>query len=417
MASRAARFRARFSLGTAGHHIVRAVPDPHRPRPVRRVLPLLAVASLAAACGGRAARPPAVAVHRSVVVVGIELPLAGPGAADGAQVLRGAQLAAAQADAAGGVLGRQLQVVARTDGGRMSLARAVAGLLRLHPVAVVGPTDGAASAAAAVLVRRAGVAYVSLAAGGAVPPGAVTATWTDDQLARVEAAEVTEVMRAHRVAVVEDAAAPAAGVVAAMTPLLGQAGVALAAPVPLAPTGDPVTTVRQAVAGRPDAVLLAGAPGEAAALAAAAGAAGMGGRCVVVAAPAAPSPADAGAGTGCVAGGVPPVAALPGGPAFAAAFQDRFHATPGPWAAFGDDALRMLIAALRSAGSADAARVDDALVHSAGVAGVTGDITLDPATGERRVAPLAVLDLGAAGTGGVDPPWASFAAWPPLPAG
>jgi branched-chain amino acid transport system substrate-binding protein len=241
----------------------------------------------------------------------------------------------------------------------------------------------------------------------------VSVTYTDGQLAAVEAQEIVGVLHAGSVVLVEDPSSPAAAVDGDLEMLLRRAGVRVDAPVPLAQSGDPSATLSSAAARHADVVVVAAAPDRDGALTAAAAHAGLGGRCLVVEIGPAAQSVDPGPGTGrCLAGGVPPLASLPGGTRYSAAYTARYHLSPGPWGAFAHDAVTAVVDALRRAGAADPRRLGTALGVTTGVAGATGDLTIEPTTGDRRVPPLAVLDLDAGRGSRVDRAWADFAGWP-----
>jgi branched-chain amino acid transport system substrate-binding protein len=378
------------------------------------VVAVAAIVTLTAACGP----PPRKPAERGPqpLTVGVEATLSGPGALAGADALRGAQLAAAQEDAAGGVDGRPVRVVEADDGGRQSqVRRSMSRLLSARPLAVIGPLDPGRSAEAAALARRAGLPFLGLAPGATAGAGPEL-TWTSSQLAAVDSDEVVAVLHARRVALVEDPSSSAAAVASDLVGLLGPAGVSVGTPIVLPASGDAGPALSVAAAGRPDLVVIAAAADRAGALVTAAGTAGVGGRCLLVAAPPPPPATRAASGADhCLGGGVPPLASLPGGPRYAAAYTARYHQPPGPWGAFAADAVTLVADAARQ-GAVSRVQLAGALASAAGASGITGDLSLDGATGERRLPPVAVLDLDAAGVTGVDPAWLAFAAWPPASA-
>jgi branched-chain amino acid transport system substrate-binding protein len=60
------------------------------------------------------------------------------------------------------------------------------------------------------------------------------------------------------------------------------------------------------------------------------------------------------------------------------AFQAKFGMVPSKFSAHAYDAVSMIVAAIKRAGSADRAKVRDALAETKKFPGVTGDITIDP---------------------------------------
>ena len=102
----------------------------------------LAVATLAAAGVAAAALAPlpAVAGDAGTIVIALEAPLTGSQSANGKDMLRGAQLAAKQVNARGGVLGRKVKIVGVDDKANPDLgAQAVQKAQAAGAVAVIGP--------------------------------------------------------------------------------------------------------------------------------------------------------------------------------------------------------------------------------------------------------------------------------------
>jgi len=63
---------------------------------------------------------------------------------------------------------------------------------------------------------------------------------------------------------------------------------------------------------------------------------------------------------------------------FVTSFKNRWHETPDAMAALGYDATKILIDAIRRAGSDDPKAIRDSLATTRGFSGITGNITLDP---------------------------------------
>ncbi|MHB8681870.1 MAG: ABC transporter substrate-binding protein [Acidimicrobiales bacterium] len=357
------------------------------------------------ACSGPAPGGPG---SSGSLVVGIEVATTGPAAAVGRDVLRGAQLAASRIDAAGGVLGRRLTVVAADDNGTvLAVHRAVDKLLAASPIAVIGSIYPALAAAADPLLRAAGIPEVRVSEGGA-PGGGVSVAWTDDQLVVTEASEVVNVLHASSAAAVVDPAA--AQIVPALLKLLDHAGVSTPA-VTLGTSGDPAPLLDALEAGRPDVLLLAADDQTAAKLLDVAPPP-SGSRCLVVGSPIGAPVSAAG---GCLAVGLPPPPDLPGGAAYVSAYLHAYGSatSPGALGALAYDAVSLVADAAGRAGSAGHGKLEAALGATVGFAGVTGSITAASGTGDRVVPPLVVLDTTDAGVTGVDPAWAAFAGWTP----
>jgi len=351
------------------------------------------------------------------VTVAVEAPLTGPSAAAGADLVRGVRMAVAQLDAGKGILGHQVRVVVGDDRGRLAVARRVAAtLVADRPVAVVGPPDPTLAAVVEPLYRRAGLAVLDVAPGGAPRSGVVELQGDDEQLAVLDAQEIVSVLHARTVAVMADPGLPVAAAVPALQALLVQAGVAVPLVADLQKPGDVGTALTELAVMKPDVVVLAVSDAQAGGLAAALVAAGVGSRRLVVeTAPGAAAFAGAAgrAGTDTLVGGLPPLSQMAGGPAYQVAYLRRYGVDAGPWGALGADAVTVLSDAARRAGAITGPAVAEAAMNSASLQGVTGDLTIDPDSGRRRVPPLAVLDIAKSGVMSIDSAWAAFSGWPP----
>lgn len=96
------------------------------------------------------------------VRIGVAAPYTGDTADGGIQILQGAQLAADEVNANGGVLGNKIEIVSADDQASASKAEAVANqLLQSNIVAVVGHKDSGVSIPASVLYNRAGILQIT----------------------------------------------------------------------------------------------------------------------------------------------------------------------------------------------------------------------------------------------------------------
>lgn len=131
---------------------------------------LIAVFMLAvAACGSDRSREPAAnggaREARPTIKIGVLVPLSGDNARFGTEMLNGAQLAAADLNAAGGVLGRDIEIVSGDDACDPDTAGASAEQLAATGIVGVagGYCSGAAVPASAALSAK-GEGYVATAA-------------------------------------------------------------------------------------------------------------------------------------------------------------------------------------------------------------------------------------------------------------
>ena len=124
--------------------------------------PLLPLALLLLLAGRALAEPPSAGVSDERILFGQSAAFEGPASALGLEMRRGILAAFAEANAAGGVQGRQLELVSYDDG--YEPERAVANTLRLlqedRVFALIGPVGTPTSAAAAPLAVAAGVPLI-----------------------------------------------------------------------------------------------------------------------------------------------------------------------------------------------------------------------------------------------------------------
>jgi len=78
-------------------------------------------------------------------------------------------------------------------------------------------------------------------------------------------------------------------------------------------------------------------------------------------------------------------------------YRKTFDKEPGVWGIFTYDSANVLFTAMEKAGSTSFAAVLQKLQKTKNFAGATGKITIDPQTGNRRVVPVYILKVDAAG--------------------
>ena len=111
----------------------------------------------------------------------------------------------------------------------------------------------------------------------------------------------------------------------------------------------------------------------------------------------------------CYASGVPSAEQFGGARGYVSAYRKKFGDDPGTWGTFAYDSARLLFAAVRKAGGWDSAQVESELSNTKNYEGITGTITIDPKTGNRKVVPVVILRISSNGDYVVDPQWAKFA--------
>jgi branched-chain amino acid transport system substrate-binding protein len=352
------------------------------------------------------------------VRIAVEGPMTGTEASTGVDMLRGAQLATAQLNARGGVLGRRVQLVAGDDRADPATGARVARRLVASGVsAVIGPFNSSVGLQTLPIYRAAGLPILRLTSATATEGFGVTTQPMVTQIAPVEQAELTSVLRARSVAVLYDPSTYTAAIASQLAGALKAAGVGVpidAVLDPLAGEAQVAQLLQATAAARPDVTYLAMYGPQAGAIAARLAATPHAyGRCFVDLAAQGPSfVAAAGAAAGdCLSSGVPSDEQLPGGKPYTRAYRRRFHSSPGTWGAFTYDSLDMLAAAVRRSRRWTGPKLRGALQHTRGFRGVTGETTVLPSSGNRADPPVVVLDVNRAGRYVVDRAWASFAGY------
>jgi branched-chain amino acid transport system substrate-binding protein len=345
-------------------------------------------------------------------------------------MLRGAQLAASEINAQGGVLGRHLEIVAADD-----QADAAAGVEAAHRmvarkvVAVVGPFNSSVGVKNLPVYKKAGVSILRLTSATDTQGFGVTTQPMVTQIAPVEAQDLTQVLHVSSVAVLFDPSTYTAGITHQLVSLLEADQVAVPVSRALSPTATLAqrrSAVQAVAASHAQVTYLAMYGPEAGAIAkmlypgdASASGQASGGRCFVDLAAQGPDfvqAAGTAAASACLNSGVPSATQLPGGNAYAAAYEARFHLDPGTWGAFTYDSVGLLAAAVEHSQQWRGPLLQSDLAHTINYQGVTGTITIQPSSGNRVDPPVVILDITSSGQYVVDRAWADTSGYS-LPSG
>ena len=369
-------------------------------RPIASTRALLAIAALtiglpacrgdsgAGSAGGDNPEKP-----REPIKIGVLLPLSGDVASSGTDMLNAAKLAADELNAAGGVLGQPVELVAADDACDPETGTAAAE--KLLSRGIVGVAGGYCSVAAipgSAVLHSKGIPYVSA---GATNPtlterglGTVFRTvGRDDQQAVFAARFLAGPGGAKKLAVLHNATVYskdlAEGTRAANDQLrLGMQIVFFDAIAPGQPDyGSVLTRIRDSGA---DTLYLPSYPAEAGVILRQAKDLGLAMRIAGGNATNDPTVIEtAGAAAeGFVVTTAPLPDFLPGAGGFTIAYTDRFGTAPGAYSVYEYDAVKVLANAIWSAGSIDPKAVVEAL-RATRYQGVTGEISFD-AKGDRQ---------------------------------
>ena len=335
------------------------------------------------------------------VVVAVEAPMSGEGREDGLDQLRGVELAARQANADGGILGRKILVIRADDQGMPGLAlptfRRVA---RARADALVGPYNSSVGVINLPFYLRARIVPVQMTSTDATSGMGVNVQPKTRQISPVEVAFVRNTWKPARVAVLAGSSTFLAGEADGMQAGLQAGGVQVTRLPVEAGATDCAPIVAQALAASPDAIYVSTKINEGICITRALVASGSPVKCLLGFANADPSfIARAGVELSrrCLFTGVPLPQAFPTARGYVRDYRAAFGMQPATWGSFTYDSARILFAAMRRAGTTAYRPVMRELKATRGFRGATGTITIDPRTGDRRDVAVKILRVTDAG--------------------
>lgn len=342
--------------------------------------------------------------------IGLEAPLTGELAELGAGMLNGAKQAAAKLNAAGGVNGKQVEIIAIDDKGDPDAGvEAATAAIDAGLDGIVGPYNSGVGLKTLPLYLEAGLVPLRLTSSDATAGLGFTLQPMTSQIAPVATDALVKEFAASKVAIiVDDTAAYTKSAAEAMTSALGAKGVTITATETITPGAASYTdAVAAALASGPDAVYVVTYFPEAGLIAQAMAAANTSVKCLadygaydngyITAAGAAAST--------CAVVGVPAPNEFPGSASLVADYTTTFGTAPGAWSPYTYDSVLVLADAITRAGGTTADAVRTALAATKGWKGWTGSVSFDAATGNRLPAPVTVDIVTSAGAFQVDQVW------------
>jgi branched-chain amino acid transport system substrate-binding protein len=330
------------------------------------------------------------------LVIAVEVPLTGPQASNGKDMLRGVRLAARQANAAGGVLGQRIRIVAIDDQADPDLAEtSVAAAQKAKAVAVIGPYNSSVGVINLPLYLDAGIVPVHMTSTNDTEGEGVTVQPKNDQISPVEA-EYVESTGARTVVMLVDPSTYTQGMADRLRSELTSQGVTVTSIPIVEGQADYSAQVAQALEGVPDLVYVSTYYPEGAAIAQSLATSKLPTRCLMGLAnvdPAFVDEAGVVAAQRCAFSGVPEASQMPGAraKAFVAAYRKAFDTKPGVWGIFTYDSARMLFSRMARTGTTGFAPVLASLQEVRDFAGATGSISIDPSTGNRVDVPVYIM--------------------------
>jgi branched-chain amino acid transport system substrate-binding protein len=342
--------------------------------------------------------------------IGLEAPLSGDLQTLGEGMLNGAELAADQINDDGGLLDKDVEIVAIDDGGDAKIGvPAVQDAIADGLDGVVGPYNSGVGVETLPLYEKAGLVPIRLTSDTDTEGFGFTLQPMGSQIAPVTAQALTDFIGAKKVAIAYDKTEEyTTGIAGEVRGALEGRGATVTAFEPIQPgQGSYSAVLDKLSAGNPDAIYAAVYSPEGA----------------VIAGEIKPdsSPTclldygayddgyleEAGdAATNCDVVGVPAPSDFAGSETYVSDYEDQFDAAPGTWSPYTYDSVNVLAQAVEQAGSFDAKPLTEALDEVRGVQGWTGSITLEPGSGNREPATVTVDTVDDQGAFTVDPAWA-----------
>lgn len=328
------------------------------------------------------------------IKIGVTVPLSGPYAAAGTDILHGAEMAAAQINAAGGVLGKQIQIVGEDDGCDAQMGVQAAQKLVDSGVPVVaGSYCSGAALPELVTLHRAGIPYVLDAATNPklTSMGFDTVFRTigrDDEQGPFAAAFIADYLHAKKAAVIDDNTTYSKGLAENTVQALKKDGVDVVYYDAITPGQMDYSAVLTHVATlKPDVIYYTGYFSEAGLLAKEAAALHL--KLQMMGGDSTNDPTlikTAGPGAeGWIATTAPLPQFLSGAKDFVDAYTKKYGQAPGPYSVYEYDAVGVVAKAIADAKSDKPADITAALHQIKDYPGITGKITFDK-QGDRTVA-------------------------------
>jgi branched-chain amino acid transport system substrate-binding protein len=344
--------------------------------------------------------------------IGLEAPLSGDLQTLGEGMLNGAELAADQINADGGLEGKDIEIVPIDDRGDPRIGvPAAQEAIDEGLDGVVGPYNSGVGIETLPIYEDAGLVPIRLTSDNDTAGFGFTLQPMSSQIAPTTSAALTDWIGASTVAIAYDPTQNYTDEVArAVKAQLESDGVEVTAFEQIQPGGESYSeVVKKLAAGKPDAIYAAVYYPEGALIAKATSTEESDPVCLLDYASYdtgyVESAGNADAGN-CYVVGVPAPHNFRDSDTYISDYQDQFGEAPGTWSPYTYDSLKILAYGVEQAGGFDADALTDALNEVRGEQGWTGSITLQPRSGNREPATVTVDKVDADGIFSVDPAWA-----------
>ena len=357
----------------------------------------LAAVGLAAAA---LAPIPAVAGDKGTIVIALEAPLTGSQAANGMDMLRGAQLAAMQVNARGGVLGRTIKIVGVDDKADPALgAQSVQKAKAAGAVAVIGPYNSSVGLVNLGLYEQAKIVPMRMTSDNRTEGYGATLQPMNSQISPVEVDYISG-LGVDSVAMLVDPSAYTKSIASRTAKGLEKAGIKVTQIVIPASASDYSAEVTEALATGPDMVYSATYYPEGVLIAEEIAQANTTATCFMNLANVDDAfVEEAGITTSrtCTFSGVPAAPQLPYAGDYVTAYRAEFGVEPDVWGAFTYDSAWVLFHAMAQTGTTKYAPLLDAVLHTRGLQGATGPIDIRSKSGNREDVPMYILKVNRKG--------------------
>jgi len=347
------------------------------------------------------------------LVIAVEGPQSGDQASNGLDQLRGVQLAVRQANAHGGVLGRQVRIYKADDKGDKVNARAVARRVIARGIRfVIGPYNSSVGIENLPLYRNSGVLPVWNTSSDQTRGAGATVQPMNSQIAPIESRYIAQIGAKRVTMLVDDTANGAftSGMANRLTNRLQRTGVTvtrISVEEVFGPDGSRAVPanyyaekVKEALATAPDLIYFSTYFPEGVEIADALTAAGDSPRRKCLMGLANVDSGFLGATTlkeaqRCVFSGVVAAGQMPSARSYVQQYRRAFNKRPGVWGSFYYDSARILFAAIERANSDRFGDVARALRATRRFTGATGVISIDSKSGYRTIVPVSILTVNA----------------------
>ena len=330
------------------------------------------------------------------IVIGLEGPLTGDQRSTGRDMWRGAKLAVEELNREGGILGRRVKLVRADDRADPERALSVAkGLNRLDADAVIGPYNSGVGIINLPYYVKKEIIPVHLTSTDDTSGLGVTIQPKNSQIAPAEEAYILA-QGVRRISMLVDPSAFTVDQADRLEKALVADGVQVDRFSIVPGSLDYEAVIEEALAADPGLVYVSTYFPEGSVIAQGLAAAGSAAQAFFGLANVDPAfVAQAGldiARLG-VFSGVPEAPQLPDAGAYVDAYEERFGRTPGVWGTFTYDSIKVLAEAIETAGTVNYWPALGTLRETTDYQGATGEISIDPLTGNRVDVPVEILKV------------------------